>query len=146
MIGTARVVTYEDLEEERAKRAVMDAETAEKKVKKAAKEARNVASVVTEVEGAAKDTNKRGRKRKNTASGTGAATPKAKVARTSKIQVTEGEQDIGAPEPRETTVVTVTPTVSPQPSISLPFPQTHRLLHRSKADPPPLDSMYVFPN
>jgi hypothetical protein len=99
VIGKARVVTYEDLEEERAKRTVMDAKAAEKKAKKAAKKDQNVASVVLEVEGGSTDTTKRGQKRKSTALAAGAGVPKAKAARTSKVQVAEGGQDAGGPEP-----------------------------------------------
>jgi hypothetical protein len=65
------VVTYEDLVEKRAKRAVTDAKEAEKKAKKAkktAKEARNVASAALEAEGAAVGMKKRGWKRKSATS------------------------------------------------------------------------------
>ncbi|KAF1347207.1 hypothetical protein EJ07DRAFT_143670 [Lizonia empirigonia] len=99
VIGTARVVTYEDLEEERAKRAVMAAKAAEKKAKKAAKEARNVASAAPEAEGAATGMKKRGRKWKSAASEAGVTMPKAKIARISQVQVAEGGQDLGAPKP-----------------------------------------------
>jgi hypothetical protein len=84
--------------EERAKRTVMDAKAAEKKAKKAAKKDKDVASVVLEVEGGSTDTTKRGRKRKITALAA-AAVPKAKVARTSKVQVAGGGQHAGGPEP-----------------------------------------------
>jgi hypothetical protein len=102
VIGKARVVTYKDLVEERAKRTVIDAKAAEKKAKKAAKKAakkdKDVVSVVQEVEGGLTDTTRRGQKRKSTALAAGAAVPKAKAARTSKVQVAEGGQDAGGPE------------------------------------------------
>jgi hypothetical protein len=98
VIGKARVVTYEDLVEERAKRTVMDAKAAEKKAKKAAKKDKDVASVVPEVEGGSTDTTRRARKRKSTALAAGAAVLKAKAARTSKVQVAGGGQDAGGPE------------------------------------------------
>ncbi|KAF2818082.1 hypothetical protein CC86DRAFT_238927, partial [Ophiobolus disseminans] len=98
VLGTAKVATYEDLEKKRAERAVTDAKEAEKKAKKAAKEARNVESAAPEAEGAATGLKKRGRKRKSAASEAGAATPKAKMARISQVQVAEGGQDVGAPK------------------------------------------------
>jgi hypothetical protein len=99
VIGKARVVTYEVLEEERAKRAVTDAKEAEKKAKKDAKEARDVASAAPEAEGAAVGMKKRGRKRKSAVSEAGAVAPKAKMARISQVQIAEGGQDLGAPKP-----------------------------------------------
>jgi hypothetical protein len=106
VIGTARVVTYEDLVEKRAKRAVTDAKEAEKKAKKAkkaAKEARNVASAAPQAEGAAVDMKKRGRKRKTATSEQEVRNPaqRAKVPRTSETQVEEIEtipQPYKAPE------------------------------------------------
>ncbi|KAF1358700.1 hypothetical protein EJ07DRAFT_156532 [Lizonia empirigonia] len=89
VIGTARVVTYEDLEKKRAERAVTEAKEAEKKAKKAAKEARNVASAAPEAEGATVGMKKRGRKRKSATSEAGAVAPKAKMARMSQVQVAE---------------------------------------------------------
>jgi hypothetical protein len=78
---------------------VTDAKEAEKKVKKAAKEARNIGSAAREAEGAATGLKKRGRKRKSAASEAGAATPKAKMARISQAQIAEGGQDLSAPKP-----------------------------------------------
>ncbi|KAF1930993.1 uncharacterized protein M421DRAFT_57919 [Didymella exigua CBS 183.55] len=102
VIGTARVVTYEDLEKKRAERAVMDAKAAEKMAKKAAKEASNVASAAPEAQGAATGMKKRGRKRESAASVTDAAAPKAKAPRPSEEQhVPEAEQDVTAPEPTD---------------------------------------------
>ena len=100
VIGTARVVTYEDLEKKRAERAVMDARAAERMAKKAAKEASNLTSAAPEAEGAATGMKKRGRKRKSAASVTDAAAPKAKAARPSEEQfVPEAERDVTALEP-----------------------------------------------
>ncbi|KAF2844747.1 hypothetical protein T440DRAFT_365549, partial [Plenodomus tracheiphilus IPT5] len=104
VIGTARVATYEDLEKKRAERALTDAKEAEKKAKKAAKEARNVAGAAPEAEGAT-GMKKRGRKRKSAASEAGAATPKAKMARTSQVQVADGGQGLGAPKPSTKTAI-----------------------------------------
>ncbi|CBX94593.1 hypothetical protein IAQ61_009570 [Plenodomus lingam] len=94
VIGTARVVTYEDLEDERAKRAVMDAKAAEKMATKAAK---NIANATRDAEGATIGKTTRGRKRKNTAS---AAAPRAKTAQISDTLVAEGEDEAGASEPQ----------------------------------------------
>lgn len=102
VIGTAKVMTYEDLEKERAKRAVADAKEVEKKARKAAKAGSNVASAQLEAEGADTGPKKRGRKRKSPATGEDAAEPagdlepKTKVARTSEEQV---EEDEAMPEP-----------------------------------------------
>jgi hypothetical protein len=78
----------------------MDAKAAEKKAKKAAKKDKDVVSVVLEVKGGATDTSRRGRKQKSTALAAGAAVLKAKAARISKVQVAEGGQDAGGPEPQ----------------------------------------------
>jgi hypothetical protein len=88
------VVTYEDLVEKRAKRAVTDAKEAEEKAKKAkktAREARNVASAAPEAEGAAVGMKKRGRKRKSATLEQEVRNPAqgAKVPRTSKTQIKE---------------------------------------------------------
>ncbi|OAL52431.1 hypothetical protein IQ07DRAFT_485595, partial [Pyrenochaeta sp. DS3sAY3a] len=101
VIGTARVVTYEDLEKKRAERVILDAKEAEKKAKRAAKAVKDVKSAATEVEGAATGTKKRGRKRKSPAlvehstEPAGVSEPKAKVARMSEEQV----EDEVLPEP-----------------------------------------------
>jgi hypothetical protein len=62
VLGTARVMSYEDLEKARAERA---AKEAAKEAKKAAKEAKKVASITLGAEGATAGKKKRGRKRKS---------------------------------------------------------------------------------
>ncbi|KAF2844472.1 hypothetical protein T440DRAFT_473376 [Plenodomus tracheiphilus IPT5] len=96
-MGKARVVKYEDLEKERAVRAVNNAKTSERMVKKAAKVAKNVANAILEAEEAATGKTMRGRKRKSTAS---AAAPRAKTARISDALVAEVEDEAGASEPQ----------------------------------------------
>jgi hypothetical protein len=98
ILGTARVVRYEDLEKARAERAVKDAKKAEVQARKAAKEAGKVASAMPEAEGATVDKNTRGRKRKSAGLGT---EPAAKVAQISETQVAEVEQEGDAGEPRD---------------------------------------------
>jgi hypothetical protein len=93
ILGTARVVKYEDLEKARAERAVKDAKKAEVQARKTAKEAKKVASAIPEAEGAAIGMNTRGRKRKSAALGTEPAGPAAKVAQISETQVAEVEQE-----------------------------------------------------
>ncbi|KAF2804390.1 uncharacterized protein BDZ99DRAFT_491192 [Mytilinidion resinicola] len=107
VLRIAKVMTYEDLEKARAERALKDAKKAkkeakkaEKEAKKAAKEAKNVASAALEAEEAATGKKTRGRKRKSAASGVDVAEPTAKVVRRSETQVAEGEQEVGAPEPK----------------------------------------------
>jgi hypothetical protein len=97
ILGTARVVRYEDLEKARAERAVKDAKKAEVQARKAAKEAGKVASAIPEAEGATVGKNTLGRKRKSAALGT---KPAAKVAQISETQVAEVEQEGDAGEPR----------------------------------------------
>ncbi|KAF2270025.1 hypothetical protein CC78DRAFT_574136 [Lojkania enalia] len=99
VIGTARIVTYKHFEKARAERAAKGAKAAEEKAKKAAKEARNVANSAPEAKGAITGTKKRGQKRKSATLEADAAALKAKAARTSEVQVAEGGQDVGAPEP-----------------------------------------------
>jgi hypothetical protein len=82
ILGTAKVMSYEDLEKARAERDVKDAEKAEKQARKAIKEA----------EGATVGKNARGRKRKSAVLEAVATEPMAKVARISERQVTEVEQ------------------------------------------------------
>jgi hypothetical protein len=69
ILGTARVMSYEDLEKARAERAAKEAakeaKKAEKKANKAAKEAKKVASATPEAEEATAAKGKRGRKRKS---------------------------------------------------------------------------------
>ena len=103
ILGTTRVMSYEDLEKVRAERAAKEAakeaKKAEKEAKKAAKEAKKVASATTAVEEATAGKGKRVRKRK---SPTEADTPepKAKVARMSDTQAVEA----GASEPSQAPV------------------------------------------
>ena len=92
ILGTAKVMRYEDLEKARAERAVKDAKKAEVRARKAAKEAGKVASAIPEAEGAAGGKNARSRKRKRAVLEAVAAESTAKVARISEIQVTEVEQ------------------------------------------------------
>jgi hypothetical protein len=101
ILGTARVVGYEDLEKARAERAVKDAKKAEVQARKAAKEAGKVASAISEAEGATVGKNTRGRKRKSAALGTEPAEPAAKVAQISETQVAEIEQEGDAGGPRD---------------------------------------------
>ena len=89
IIGKAKVMSYEDLQEARVERVT---KKAAKEAKKAAKEAKRVATAALAVEEANGD-KKRGRKRKNATSGGDAPELTAKVARMSEIQVAEGEQE-----------------------------------------------------
>ena len=82
ILGTARVMSYEDLEKAREERA---AKEAEKEAKKAEKEAKKAAK---EAEQAASGKSRRGRKRKSPPEGD-AAQPKAKTARVSDTQVAD---------------------------------------------------------
>ena len=89
ILGTARVMSYEDLEKAREERAAKEAEKeakkAEKEAKKAEKEAKKAAK---EAEQAASGKSRRGRKRKSPPEGD-AAQPKAKTARVSDTQVAD---------------------------------------------------------
>ncbi|KAF2258633.1 hypothetical protein CC78DRAFT_621653 [Lojkania enalia] len=92
ILGTAKVMTYEDLTMARAEHVAKEARQAEikakKAAKKAAKQATNVASTPLQVEeGTA--SKKRGRKRKST-KGADALEPTAKVAQISNTHVAEG--------------------------------------------------------
>jgi hypothetical protein len=96
VLGTAKVISYEDLEEARAKRAEKDA-TREAKGK--AKRGRKRKSVTPEPEEATAGKAKRGRKRKSAA--LEAEPPKAKVARI---------LDSKAPEPASASVAQMSRT------------------------------------
>jgi hypothetical protein len=104
ILGTARVMSYEDLEKIRAERAVKEAaketKKAEKEAKKTKREANKVASATTEADEATAGKTKRGRKRKSVASGADAAEIKAKVTLSSETQVAEGEQEVAMLKPR----------------------------------------------
>jgi hypothetical protein len=82
ILGTAKVMSYEDLEKARAERDVKDAKKAEKQARNAMKEA----------EGATVGKNARSRKRKSAVLEAVATEPMAKVARIRERQVTEVEQ------------------------------------------------------
>jgi hypothetical protein len=87
VLGTARVMSYEDLEKARSERA---AKEVAKEAKKAAKEAKKAASVAPAAEEATSSKAQRGRKRKNVVEAD-APEPKAKVARMSGTQVAGDE-------------------------------------------------------
>jgi hypothetical protein len=78
VLGKAKVMSYEDLEEARAKRAEKEAA---KEAKGKGKRGRKPKSAVSEAEEAFADKGNRGRKRKSTAPEADAPEPKAKVAR-----------------------------------------------------------------
>jgi hypothetical protein len=82
ILGKAKVMSYEDLEEARAKRAEKEAA---KEAKGKGKRGRKAKSAVPEVEEASADKGNRGRKRKSTAPEADAPEPKAKVPRTSEV-------------------------------------------------------------
>ena len=94
VLGTARVMSYEDLEKARAERAAKEAakeaKKAEREAKKAAKEVKKAASATPAAEEATTGKGQRGRKRKNLGEAD-APEPKAKVARMSGTQVGEDE-------------------------------------------------------
>jgi hypothetical protein len=96
-VGTARVMSFEDLEKARAERAAKavakEAKKAKTEAKKAAKEAKKVASATPDAEEATAGKKKGGRKRKSGALEADAPEPKTKVARISETQVAEAEQE-----------------------------------------------------
>ena len=94
VLGKAKVMSYEDLEEARAKRAEKEAA---KEAKGKGKPGHKPKSAAPEAEKASADKGKRGRKRKSAAPEADAPEPKAKVARMSEAQV---EEDEIAPEPK----------------------------------------------
>ncbi|KAF2820700.1 hypothetical protein CC86DRAFT_387156 [Ophiobolus disseminans] len=79
ILGTAKVMRYEDLKKAGAERVVKDAKKAEKQARKAIKEAGNVANAISEAKGASAGKNARGRKRKSAVLEAAAAEPMAKV-------------------------------------------------------------------
>jgi hypothetical protein len=81
VLGTAKVMSYADLQEARVKRAEKDAA---KEAKGKGKRGRKRKSATPEAEEATADKAKRGRKRKSVALEAEAPEPIAKVARTSK--------------------------------------------------------------
>jgi hypothetical protein len=83
IIGTARVMSYEDLEKAREERAAKEAE-------KEARKAKKVLNVTPTAEGAIAGKGKRGGKRKNRTEAD-ALEPKAKMMRISQTQVEGGE-------------------------------------------------------
>ena len=93
VLGKAKVMSYEDLEEARAKRA---GEEAAKEANGKGNRGRKPKSAAPEVEEASADKGKRGRKRKSAALEADAPEPKAKMARMSEAQV---EEDKNVPEP-----------------------------------------------
>ena len=90
----AKVMSYEDLEEARAKRAEKEAA---KEAKGKGNRGRKPKSAAPEAEEASADKGKCGRKRKSAAPGADVSEPKAKVARMSEAQV---EKDEIVPEPK----------------------------------------------
>ena len=102
-LGTARVMSYEDLENARAERAakeaVKEAKKAEKEAKKATGKTGMVAIVTPKAEEATPAKKTRGRKRKILTPGPCTPEPKAKMARMSETRVAEGEQGVCVPEP-----------------------------------------------
>jgi hypothetical protein len=101
ILGTARMMSYKDLEKARAdratkevakeaKKATKEAKKATKEAKKATKEAKKIASATLEAEKATAGKGKRGWKRKSPAEAD-APEPKAKLMRTSGTQIAEGE-------------------------------------------------------
>ncbi|KAF1941395.1 hypothetical protein EJ02DRAFT_314190, partial [Clathrospora elynae] len=99
ILGTAKVMRYEDLEKARAERDVKDAKKAKKQARKAMKEAAKVANAISEAEGATAGKDARGRKRKSAVLEAVAADLMAKVPQISERQVTEVKQG-DAQEPR----------------------------------------------
>jgi hypothetical protein len=91
VIGTARVMSYEDLEKARAeraaKRAATEAKKAEKQAKKAVKEAQKSAAATPAAEEAEAGKRKRGRKRKTAPSEADTAGPK-------KVRICEQEANM----------------------------------------------------
>lgn len=96
VLGTARIMTFEDLEKARAEHASKEAKKAEAKAKriekaakKAAKEVDVTARATPGVEGMTAVKKKRGRQRKSAAPDeeVDGREPRAKVARTSEVQV-----------------------------------------------------------
>jgi sRNA-binding protein len=94
VLGTAKVMSYEDLEKAKAERAAKEAQKAEREAKKAKREAKRAEKeakkAAKEAEEATAGKSTRGRKRKSPAAAD-APEPKAKVSRMSVTLVAEDE-------------------------------------------------------
>ncbi|KAF1967812.1 hypothetical protein BU23DRAFT_515577 [Bimuria novae-zelandiae CBS 107.79] len=99
ILGTAKVMTWDDLEKARGEHAIKETRKAEKEAKKAVRQAKKVANATVQAEATASET-KCGRKRKSAALEAVTPEPSAKMVRRREGQVAEADQGVVALKPK----------------------------------------------